>query len=171
MEEFGLTITLTLTRLIMPVSFVAITVGLILFGVTIRRAGRSGLPHQSAAEDGKYVQAKAVESSALERIAVGICGVVAVAGLVASITNEIRRNPVVHPAFFLVLGLFLLLAAPALAWRTSKRVAAEALGTVALAVVTFLSGFSIGFLFVPLVVFMTWVCVQHLRTSRVDSPS
>lgn len=48
--------------------------------------------------------------------------------------------------------------------HSSWRIVAEGLATIGLAVLAVLSGFSIGYMFVPLLVVMMWVCIQHLRT-------
>jgi hypothetical protein len=56
----------------------------------------------------------------------------------------------------------LLLGLPAILWRTQLRLAAEGLATVALALSAVITGASIGFAFVPLILIMIWVCVRHL---------
>jgi presenilin-like A22 family membrane protease len=50
-------------------------------------------------------------------------------------------------------------------WKSRWRVVAEGLATVSIAVAAILSGFSIGFLLVPLVILMIWVCVIRLRAA------
>ena len=69
---------------------------------------------------------------------------------------------------------------PAVVWKSRWRGVAEGVGTASIATAAILTGLSIGFLFVPLVILMIWVCVVHLRVAfesrmkrdphRVDSP-
>jgi hypothetical protein len=77
--------------------------------------------------------------------------------------NAIRGNRFTNPLSAVFLGFVLLLSLPALMWRSHWRVPAEGLATIALSGVAVLSGFSIGFMFVPLLVAMLWICIQHLR--------
>jgi hypothetical protein len=75
----------------------------------------------------------------------------------------------------------LLLALPAIFWETRVRWVLEGFALVALGAAAILGMWSIGFLFLPLLVPMVWVCIQHLREigsaggqfgrdARVDSP-
>jgi hypothetical protein len=75
--------------------------------------------------------------------------------------------------------LILAIALPALLWNSRWRKAAEGVATAALSVDAILAGFSIGPLFVPLVILMLWVCAERIRetwnapvptsATRVDS--
>jgi hypothetical protein len=56
----------------------------------------------------------------------------------------------------------LLLALPALFWETRFRWVAEGFALMALGTTAILGMWSFGFLFLPLVVLMAWVCIEHL---------
>jgi hypothetical protein len=136
---------------------------MILIGKTVWLGTRGGSLRRSPYAPSDPVSQRA-DSSALERISVSLCTFVALIGAITIVMNVIRRNPIANPLFPLFLGFALLLSVPALTWRSRWRVPAEAVATIALSGVAVLSGFSIGFVFVPLLVAMMWVCIQHLRT-------
>ena len=162
MEESALTVVRGLVRLIIQISIVAAVFGFVLIPVSARRLARAGAVQKH--ELGDDTRSSMPNSPALERIAVTVCALLAIVGVTAMVTNEIRRNPVPHPAFPALLALLVLLSAPALMWRSRLRVPAEGLATIAVSVVAVLTGFSIGVAFLPLVVLMMWVCFRHLRS-------
>ncbi|MDQ3675028.1 MAG: hypothetical protein M3365_11720 [Gemmatimonadota bacterium] len=147
MEEVWLTFTHGLTGLVIPIGLGAIALALALI---VKSVGR--------------VQAK---STALERVCVTLCGFLGLIGAITVVMNVIRQTPGSNPLFPLFLGFVLLLSAPALMWRSRWRLPAEGLATISLAAVSILSGFSIGWVFVPLVGAMMWVCIQHLRAREI----
>ena len=101
----------------------------------------------------------------LERLAVGLCGGVAALGLLGLVESFRTVRPDFPPlaAAFTVAILFCGL--PAVLWKSRWRVVAEGIATVSIAVAAILSGFSIGFLLVPLVMLMAWVCSARLRAA------
>ena len=99
----------------------------------------------------------------LERIAVGLCGGVAVLGLIGTMETLLARRPDFPPLAVTFVVAVILSGLPAVVWRSRWRGAAEGVATISIATAAILSGFSIGFLFVPLVILMIWVCVLHLR--------
>jgi hypothetical protein len=181
MEKSALTLPQWLGPLIFPVSLVATASGIALVAKSIWQREHTSADGASQSVSTGGSQSRLAGSSALERICVGICAFLGLLGAVALVVNEIRRDPVPHPLSLVLLGLLVLLSAPALMWRSPWRIAAEGVATIALSVVAVLAVFSIGFMFVPLLVAMIWVCIQHLRrdskqprsntTGRVDSLS
>jgi hypothetical protein len=163
MEEGALTIPLFLTRLIMPVSTGAAILGLltILKGLGGFRSSRD--PELSVVASESTVS-RQVGSHVLERVAAALCGAVAVVLLLVLGVNSGRSGRAPSPWTVVLLLLILLLTAPALLWKTRYRVASEGAATVAIAGVAMLTGFSIGFLFVPLIVLMFWLCIFQLRS-------
>jgi hypothetical protein len=109
-------------------------------------------------------------ASRLERIPIFLCGVVALVVTVAQIGVAVGRRDL-HPLGLLMLALMLLLGSPVLLWRSSWRQTAVGAATVAVSVLAFMTGFSIGVFFVPLVIAMVLVSFTHLRRlTQVDSP-
>ena len=148
MEEIALTITHGLTRLIIPLGVGGIILALALMVTSLRRARPEG-------------------SSAAERVSVFLSALISLIGITALVTNALRKEAIPVVFSIAAAGLILLLAAPALLWRSQWRVPAEGLATIGLSVVAILSGFSIGYAFVPLLVLMVWVCIRHLRSGSV----
>lgn len=163
MEEGALTVVLGLAGLIIPISLIAFALALALIEKSVRRLTRNGSSKRPASESTQAFESNQADSSAAERVSVVLSAFLSVLGAAALVMNEIRRDPVAHLAVIAYLGLILLLAAPALLWRSRWRLPAQGLATIALSVVAVLSALSIGFAFVPLLVMMIYVCVQHLR--------
>jgi hypothetical protein len=148
MEEGALGVARFLQILDLPIGVVAIAVGLF-------TAIRFLLRNPRTNYDGGLA----------ERIAVGLCGGVAALGLLGLVESFRTVRPDFPPlaAAFTVAVLFCGL--PAILWKSRWRVVAEGIATISLAVAAILSGFSIGFLFVPVVILMIWVCFDRLRAS------
>jgi hypothetical protein len=109
-----------------------------------------------------------------ERIGVGLCMAVAILGALGIVITSLRRQPppTLLALFFAV--LILVMALPALLWNSKWRRSAEGVATAALSLDAILAGFSIGPLFVPLVLLMLWVCVERIRetwNARIPTPS
>jgi hypothetical protein len=102
-------------------------------------------------------------SSTLQRVPVFLSAAVAVVALSVLVTTEIRRAPNFNPWGLVVFSLLLLMGAPVVFWRSRWQLAAVGVATVAIALMAFITGFSIGVLFVPLVLAMVLVCFSHLR--------
>lgn len=169
METAAVAVIRLLVFLDRPVSFLGAVIGLITAIRTIPRADAAAIS----------------ELGILERIAVGLCGGVAFLGFLGIVQTLIPPRPGFSPrsgfsplsAVFA--GAVLLASLPALLWRSRWRGVAEGVATVCVAVMAFLSGFTIGFMFVPLAALMIWICFMRLfrpfadareRTvSRVDS--
>jgi uncharacterized membrane protein YfcA len=150
MEESALVIARLLTVLDLPVAIAAALIGLIttVRGVVTRVANRD-------------------EGTRAERVAVGLCMALSLLGVIGVALSLLRRTPL--PTF--LAGVFaaavIIAGLPALVWRTKWRTSAEGIATIAVGAAAFLSGFTIGFLFVPLVLLMCWVCVDSfLRQMR-----
>lgn len=105
------------------------------------------------------------KAGVVEAAAVGLCGGVAALGLLGLVESFRTVRPDFPPlaAAFTVAVLFCGL--PAVLWKSRWRVVAEGLATVSLSVAALLSGFSIGFLLVPLIALMIWVCYARLRAA------
>ncbi|HJQ12656.1 MAG TPA: hypothetical protein VJ840_16605 [Gemmatimonadaceae bacterium] len=105
------------------------------------------------------------EGGVVERVAVGLLGGVAALGLLGLVESFRTQRPDFPPlaAAFTVAILFCGL--PALLWKSRWRVVAEGIATISVSVAAILSGFSIGFLFVPLVILMIGVCFARLRAA------
>jgi hypothetical protein len=109
-----------------------------------------------------------------ERMGVGLCMAVAVLGALGIVITSLRRQPppTLLALFFAL--LILVMALPALLWNSKWRRSAEGVATAALSLDAILAGFSIGPLFVPLVLLMLWVCVERIRetwNARIPTPS
>ena len=147
MEEGAVKLAQFLAVLDLPVGILGIAVGLF---AALRLSPRGGLPDLSSGR-------------LLERIAVGLCGGVAVLGLIGTMETLLTRRPDFPPLAVTFVLAVILSGLPAVVWRSRWRGAAEGVATISIATAAILSGFSIGFLFVPLVILMIWVCVLHLR--------
>jgi hypothetical protein len=98
-----------------------------------------------------------------ERIAVGLCLAVAVLGAIGILLTILKRQPPPTLLATVFAVLILVIALPAVLWNSRWRRGAEGVATVALSVDAILAGFSIGPLFVPLVILMLWVCAERIR--------
>lgn len=164
MEKAAVAVTRFLAILDLPVGLFAIVVGLI---TAVRLLPRAGTPMP-------------VDFGLVERIAVGLCGGVAFLGFFGLVETIVTRRPDFPPLAVLFAVCIMTLSWPAFAWKSHWRGAAEGVATICVAVAAILSGFTIGFMFVPLVVLMIWVCFLRLfgafrdarggATGRVDSP-
>ena len=148
MEEGALGVARFFQLLDLPVSIVGIAIGLV---TAIRFLLRNPRTHY----DGGLV----------ERVAVGLLGGVAALGLLGLVESFRTVRPDFPPlaAAFTVAILFCGL--PAILWKSRWRVVAEGIATISIGVAAILSGFSIGFLLVPLVALMIWVCFARLRVA------
>lgn len=149
MEEGAVKLAQFLAVLDLPVGILGIAVGLF---AALRLSPRGELPDLSS-------------GGLLERIAVGLCAGVAVLGLIGTMETLLARRPDFPPLAVTFVVAVILSGLPAVVWRSRWRGAAEGVATISIATAAILSGFSIGFLFVPLVILMIWVCVLHLRVA------
>ena len=149
MEEGAVRFTQFLTVLDLPVSLLGIAVGLF---AAVRLIPRGLLPDLAG---GGFV----------ERLAVGLCAGVAVLGILGTIETFLTRTRDFPPLAAVFVVVIILSGLPAVVWKSPWRGTAEGVATMSIATAAILSGFSIGFLFVPLVILMIWVCVLHLRVS------
>jgi hypothetical protein len=150
MEEVPLTVSRFLAALDLPVGLIAILVGLITAIRLVPRAAFQTLP----------------ELGLVERIGVGLCAGVAMLGVLGTIESVFTRRPDFPPLAVMFAVAIILCSLPAIAWKSRWRGVAEGVATISIAVAAILAGFSIGFLFVPLVVLMIWVCILRLRAAR-----
>jgi hypothetical protein len=127
----------------LPLGLLAILVGL----STVVRF----IPHQGSAA--------LLDLGLVERIAVGLCAGVAMLGVLGTLETVLVRRPDFPPLAILFAAAVISCGWPAVAWRSRWRAVAEGAATVCLALAAILSGFTIGFMFVPLVALMVWVCV------------
>ena len=148
MEEGALGVGRFLQVLVLPVGVTGIVVGLF---TAVRFLLRNPRVRHNA--------------GIVEALAVGLCGGVAALGILGLVESFRSVRPDFPPlaAAFTVAVLFCGL--PAILWKTRWRVVAEGIATVSLSVALILSGFSIGFLLVPLVLLMIWVCYARLRAA------
>lgn len=153
MEEGALRLTQFLTVLDLPVGLLGIAVGLY---TAVRLVPRAASPYLA-------------EVGLVERIAVGLCAGVAMLGFLGTIESVFTRRPDFPPLAVAFAVAVILCALPALAWRSRWRGVAEGVGTVSISIAAILSGFSIGFFFVPLGILMIWVCVLRLRIAARSS--
>lgn len=174
MEDAVIGVTQFLVRLIFPLAILGALFGLGLMGSEIVTFAR-----YSGGRSGSATRSERAKPFASEKISVGICATLGFLGLIALIMNSARRNLPPSRWSALLFGLLILLATPAMLWKSHWRVFMEGIATVTLAGVSVLTGFSIGFVFVPLLAVMIWVSLRHLllaswrslpRTARrVDS--
>jgi len=161
MENAAIEAARFLVRLIFPIGLIAVCVGLVTLGAAV-------FPPKRVRTGGRIFAGPLLgnRASMVERIAVGICGLIGLLGLVIAVQTVRLRTPSDPPYWSLSVLLVvatIVMGLPAILWKTPLRWAAEGLATIALAVAAGLTGFSIGFAFIPLMVAMIWVCVQHLR--------
>lgn len=162
MEEAALAVSHFLVRLILPIGVIAACVGIVTIGVAVVRARRPG-------SGGGIIPGhdnRGPRSSIAERIAVGLCAPVSLLSLIIVFQTLRLRNAsdgAFRPLSVLLVVATIAMGLPAVLWKTRLRLAAEGLATIALAVASALTGFSIGFIFAPLTLLMLWVCVQRLR--------
>jgi len=127
------------------------------------------------------------EGSALERVAVGLGGTVAVVlvlGLGVVIAWN-RPQPRGLIGFLLMMAICVPLVAPMVLWNTRYRAAGEGIATMAIATISIFVqlsagyGSMLGYLLAPVVALLVWLCIAQLRRrnhpwettgSRVDSP-
>jgi hypothetical protein len=148
MEEGALGVARFLQLLVLPVGVVGIAVGLF---TAVRFLLRNPRVRHNA--------------GVVEALAVGLCGGVSALGLLGLVESFRSVRPDFPPlaAAFTVAILFCGL--PAILWKSRWRVVAEGIATLSLSVGSILSGFSIGFLLVPLILLMIWVCYARLRAA------
>ena len=112
-----------------------------------------------------------VRTFVVEKISVGVCALLALAAAVSFVVTSVRRARSEPSAFYQVppapvialLLCILLLAGPAILWRTRWRIVAEGVATVAMSAGALLTGFSIGAVFVPLLAAMIWMSFLHVN--------
>ena len=148
MEEGALGVVRFLQLLVLPVGVAGIAVGLFTAVRVLLRNPRTR--HKAGV---------------VEALAVGLCGGVAALGILGLVETFRSIRPDFPPlaAAFTVAILFCGL--PAILWKSRWRVVAEGIATLSLSVGSILSGFSIGFLLVPLMLLMIWVCYARLRAA------
>lgn len=148
MEEGALGVARFLQLLVLPVGVAGIAVGLF---TAVRFLLRNPRVRHNA--------------GVVEALAVGLCGGVAALGILGLVESFRSVRPDFPPlaAAFTVAILFCGL--PAILWKSRWRVVAEGIATLSLSVGSILSGFSIGFLMVPLMMLMIWVCYARLRAA------
>lgn len=148
MEESALGIARFLQLLVLPVGVAGTAVGLF---TAIRFLLRNPRVRHNA--------------GVLEALAVGLCGGVAALGILGLVESFRSVRPDFPPlaAAFTVAILFCGL--PAILWKSRWRVVAEGIATLSLSIGAILSSFTIGFLLVPLMLLMIWVCYARLRAA------
>src|SRR5687767_15568281 len=103
--------------------------------------------------------------SPLERIPVFLCGVVSLVLTVVTVVqvaSAIGKGRDFQPLAMLMLALTLLMGSPTLLWQSKWRQTAVGAATVAMSIFAFMTGFSIGVVFIPLVIAMVLVSFSHL---------
>jgi len=154
-----------LQPLLLPTALAGVLFGFALVAVEWRRK-REDSQRTPDRIDG---HAEAVgPSSTLKRVPVFLGAAVAIVGLIALVISEIRRAPLFHPAVLVAVGLLLVLAAPVAFWRSRWQRTSVGAATIAVSVLAFITGFSIGVLFVPLVIAMVLVCFSYLRRAQLS---
>ena len=153
MEEGAAGLVRALVVLDLPLSLIGIAVGIFTVGRETVRL-RTSSP---------------IDLGLVERIAVGLCAGVAMLGFLGTIETLLLKRPDFPPLAILFAASVILSALPAILWKSRWRGAAEGAATVFIATAAILSGFTIGFMFVPLVALMIWVC--FLRVFRGRRPS
>ena len=163
MEERTVAVTVFLTGLIIPIGLGAAVLGIL---TIVRGMGGFGNPRHPGLADKRELPASARSgSSLLERVAAGLCLTAAVV-LILVLGVNVGRSGRASPWTAFLLLMILLLTTPTILWNSRYRVASEGVATMAIAVIAILTGFSIGFLFVPIVVLMIWLCINQLRPSK-----
>src|SRR5438270_10036710 len=160
MEEGALGVTQLLTRSVIPVAVLSASVGL----VTIGCDAFWSRFHQPTHYGSRSAHPR-ISGGRAEGIAVGLCGLISLFGVVVLVqTVRFRETatPRYPPAAVLLALALLAMGLPTLLWRTRARIASEGVATIAIATASVVAGFSIGFVFVPLAVLMMWVVSQHL---------
>ena len=163
MEEGAVGLARLLAILDLPLGLVAIVIGLVTAIRVFPTAGAAAL----------------VDLGLVERIAVGLCAGLAVLGILGTLETVLLRRPDFPPLAMLVAVAIIACGWPALAWKSRWRGVAEGAATIFIALAAILTGFTIGFMFVPLVALMIWVCALRLirqfrgapkaTSARVDS--
>jgi hypothetical protein len=165
MEEASLDTMQFLVLSVWPIGLTAIGVGVLTVGFTGFATGRA---KKTDGETGLP------SSSTIERFVVGLCAAASALGLVVAV-RIILLSRVSLPRFPLTGVLFaaslLSLAFPVVFWQTRFRWVAEGFALVALGTTAILGMWSIGFLFLPLLVLMVWICIQHLREISHSFPN
>ena len=105
-------------------------------------------------------------STSLERVAVGLCVAVAALGLFGFGEATVKRGAGLTPLALVFTGMIFLLATPGFLWRTRWRAVGEGIATIGVSVAAILTGFSIGFMFVPLAILMMWICFSAIARDR-----
>ena len=149
MEEGAVGVAQFLSLIGRPVALLGIVVGLV---TAVGLVPRVGSPDSW-------------KGSLVEKIAVGLCGGVAVLGLLGTIETLLPKRPDFPPLSVLFAVAIILTGLPAVAWKSRWRGVAEGIATISLATAAILTGLSIGFLLVPLLILMIWVCVARVRTT------
>ena len=163
MEERTVAVTVFLTGLIIPISLGAAVLGTL---TIVRGLSGFGNPrYPDLAAKGEPAAFGRAANSLLEPVAAGLCATAAVV-LILVLGVNVGRSGRASPWTAFLLLMILLLPAPAILWKTRYRVASEGIATIAIAVIAILTGFSIGFLFVPVVVLMILLCISQLRQSK-----
>ena len=163
MEERTVAVTVFLTGLIIPIGLGAAVLGIL---TIVRGMGGFGNPRYPDLADKRELEPSARSgSSLLERVAAGLCLTAAVV-LILVLGVNVGRSGRASPWTAFLLLMILLLTTPTILWNSRYRVASEGVATMAIAVIAILTGFSIGFLFVPAVVLMIWLCISQLRQAK-----
>jgi cytochrome bd-type quinol oxidase subunit 2 len=148
-----------LVRAIAPIAVIAACVGLVTIGSALLAlyGGRGSSPEDRSREAQEA-------GSAMEKIAAIVCALLAVLGLVSVVQLfRYREATPGFPTLAVVFSVALLtLSLPALLWKTRARLLGEGIATIGVAVASFVSAFSIGVLFIPVVMLMIWECGWHL---------
>lgn len=153
MEEGAAGVIRALVVLDLPLSLIGIAAGIFTVGREIGRL-RLGSP---------------IDLGIIERIAVGLCAGVAMLGFLGTVETLLLKRPDFPPLAILFAASVILAALPAIMWKLRWRGAAEGAATVFIAAAAILSGFTIGFMFVPLVALMIWVCFLRVFRGRSQS--
>ena len=151
MEEGAIGLAQFLTMLDLPVSLGGIAIGIL---TVVAHPG--------------FHRADLFAATTVERLGVGLCVAVAALGLFGFGETTVRRGVALTPLAALFTAMIFLLAAPGMLWRTRWRGVGEGVATISISAAAILAGFSIGFLFVPLVMLMIWICSQALRKEVAD---
>ena len=163
MEERTVAVTVFLTGLIIPISLGAAVLGTL---TIVRGLSGFGNPrYPDLATKGEPAAFGRAANSLLEPVAAGLCATAA-GVLILVLGVNVGRSGRASPWTAFLLLMILLLPAPAILWKTRYRLASEGIATIAIAVIAILTGFSIGFLFVPVVVLMILLCISQLRQSK-----